>query len=81
MLVVGGVGALVAGSIVIGLFLALAGAMYRLPVLYSIALFDVVSKIVFLPRTSFTYLLDRIVILTVICAAMLYVARRASPPK
>lgn len=81
LLVVGGVGALVAGSIVIGLFLALAGAMYRLPVLYSIALFDVVSKIVFLPRTSFTYLLDRIVILTVICAAMLYVARRASPPK
>jgi hypothetical protein len=77
LLVVGGVGALVAGSIVIGLFLALAGAIYRLPVLYSIALFDIVSKIVFLPRTSFTYLIDRIVILTLICAAMLYVARRA----
>ncbi|MDR5751969.1 MULTISPECIES: hypothetical protein [unclassified Caballeronia] len=77
LLVVGGVGALVVGSIVIGLFLALAGAIYRLPVLYSIALFDIVSKIVFLPRTSFTYLIDRIVILTLICAAMLYVARRA----
>jgi hypothetical protein len=36
---------------------------------------------VFLPRTSFTYLLDRVVILTLICAVMLYVARRASAPK
>jgi hypothetical protein len=52
-----------------------------LPVLLSLALFDIVSKIVFLPRTSFTYLIDRIAVLTLICAFMLYCVRRIGAPK
>jgi O-antigen polysaccharide polymerase Wzy len=81
LLVLGGMGALLAGSVVIGIFLALTRSLYRLPALFSLALFDIVSKIVFLPRTSFTYLIDRIAILTLICAVMLYGVRRASAAK
>jgi hypothetical protein len=81
LLVLGGMGALLAGSIVIGLLLALARNLYRMPPLISLALFDIVSKIVFLPRTSFTYLIDRIVVLTVISAVMLYMVRRVSARK
>jgi hypothetical protein len=79
LLVLGGMGALIAGSIVIGGLLACAKNLYRMPALWSLALFDIVSKIVFLPRTSFTYLIDRIAVLTVICAVMLYFVRRAGP--
>lgn len=76
LLVLGGLPVLIAGSIVIGAFLALTRFVYRLNPLASLALFDIASKIVFLPRTSFTYLIDRIVVLTVICAVLLYAARR-----
>ncbi|SAK92954.1 hypothetical protein AWB79_06885 [Caballeronia hypogeia] len=75
LLVLGGFVALMAGSIVIGGFLALTRFLYRLNPLFSLALFDIVSKTVFLPRTSFTYLIDRIVVLTLICALMLKAAR------
>ncbi len=81
LLVLGGMGALVAGSVVIGGLLACARNLYRLPVLLSLALFDIVSKIVFLPRTSFTYLIDRIAVLTIICAFMLYCVRRIGATK
>jgi hypothetical protein len=78
LLVLGGVIALVAGSVVIGGFLALTRFIYRLNPLFSLALFDITSKIIFLPRTSFTYLVDRIAVLTTICAVLLYWARRMS---
>lgn len=81
LLVLGGMGALLGGSVVIGIFLAFARSLYRLLALFSLALFDIVSKIVFLPRTSFTYLIDRVAILTVICAFMLYCVRRAGAAK
>jgi len=81
LLVLGGMAALVAGSIVIGGLLACARSLYRLPVLLSLALFDIVSKIVFLPRTSFTYLIDRIAVLTLICGFMLYCVRRMGSAK
>ena len=81
LLVLGGMAALVAGSIVIGGLLACARSLYRLPVLLSLALFDIVSKIVFLPRTSFTYLIDRIAVLTIICGFMLYCVRRIGSAK
>lgn len=73
--------ALIAGSIVIGGLLACARSLYKLPVLVSLALFDIVSKIVFLPRTSFTYLIDRIAVLTIICGFMLYCVRRIGSAK
>jgi hypothetical protein len=81
LLVLGGLGMLIAGSIVIGALLACTRSLYRLPVLLSLALFDIFSKVVFLPRTSFTYLIDRIVILTVICYFMLYCVRRIGASK
>ncbi len=81
LLVLGGMLALILGSIVVGALLACARSLYRLPALVSLALFDIVSKIVFLPRTSFTYLIDRIAILTIICAVMLYFVRRAGAVK
>ena len=81
LLVLGGMGALLAGSVVIGALLALARNLYRLPALISLALFDIVSKVVFLPRTSFTYLIDRIAVLTMISAVMLYFVRRLSANK
>jgi hypothetical protein len=81
LLVLGGMAALIAGSIVIGGLLACARSLYKLPVLVSLALFDIVSKIVFLPRTSFTYLIDRIAVLTIICGFMLYCVRRIGSAK
>ncbi|CAN7542110.1 hypothetical protein LJR034_003719 [Caballeronia sp. LjRoot34] len=81
LLVLGGMTALIAGSIVIGGLLACARSLYKLPVLVSLALFDIVSKIVFLPRTSFTYLIDRIAVLTIICGFMLYCVRRIGSAK
>ncbi len=81
LLVLGGMGALLAGSIVIGALLAFARNLYRMPALISLALFDIVSKIIFLPRTSFTYLIDRIAVLTIISAVMLYFVRRVSGKK
>jgi hypothetical protein len=81
LLVLGGMGMLVAGSIVIGILLACTRSLYRLPVLISLALFDIFSKVVFLPRTSFTYLIDRIVVLTIICYFMLYCVRRVGTSK
>ena len=56
-------------------------SMFVLPALISLALFDIVSKIIFLPRTSFTYLVDRIAVLTIISAVMLYFVRRVSGKK
>lgn len=76
LLVLGGMAALVAGSVVIGGFLAATRFLYRLNPLVSLALFDIVSKIIFLPRTSFTYLIDRIVVLTLFCAVLLRLSRR-----